>query len=92
MFDHDSTLANQLKDKERQYYQNKYHINQYKELPFCIIVPTFNNKLKRRHIRNIRSVFNQDYTQFRVAIIDDASVDGTIEDISDWLLRQKIKQ
>lgn len=81
MLDHDSTLTNQLKNQEKKYYQNKYHIDQYKELHFCIIVPTYNNKLKRRNIRNIRSIFNQDYTQFRVVIIDDASTDGTIEEI-----------
>jgi hypothetical protein len=64
-------------DIEYQYYQRKYNIDQYDELPFCIVVPTFNNAKKSRHLRNIKSVIMQNYTNFHVVVIDDASDDGT---------------
>ena len=35
---------NSLADEERRYYEDKYNISKYDELPFCIVVPTYNNE------------------------------------------------
>jgi hypothetical protein len=45
------------------------------ELPFCIIVPTLNNTRAFTYEYNLRSILNQNYTNYKVVIIDDASPD-----------------
>ena len=47
------------------------------EKPFVIVIPSYNNA---RYVdRNLQSVFAQEYTNYRVVYIDDASSDGTHE-------------
>jgi len=43
--------------------------------PFVIIIPSYNNSLWAE--KNLRSVFEQKYDNFRVIYINDASTDGT---------------
>ena len=43
--------------------------------PFVVIVPSYNNSEWVE--RNLRSIFEQKYDNFRVIYIDDASTDGT---------------
>jgi glycosyltransferase involved in cell wall biosynthesis len=53
-------------------------MSQYKtELPFCIAVPSFNSAKNFRYEFNLQSILNQDYDNYRVAIVDDASSDNT---------------
>lgn len=54
---------------------SKQHDFTLPELPFCIVVPTYNNAQNFRYEYNLYSIFNQDYTNFKVVIIDDASID-----------------
>lgn len=63
--------------EELSYYQEKYQIGSYAELPFCVVVPTFNNKENQRALRNIRSIVMQNYSNFHIVVIDDGSTDGT---------------
>ena len=42
-------------------------------------MPTFNNAPNDRYLNNINSILQQDYSNFRVVIIDDASNDRTGE-------------
>ena len=43
----------------------------------CILVPGYNNNARFRIEYNLNSIFTQNYTNYRVVIIDDASVDGS---------------
>ena len=63
--------------EERDYYEKKYNISQYEELPFCIVVPSHDNVKDNRHIKNLRSVLMQEYSNYHIVFIDDASTDGT---------------
>ncbi len=45
------------------------------EKPLVIVIPSYNNK--RWYKQNLDSALNQNYTNFRVIYIDDASNDGT---------------
>lgn len=64
-------------DIERRYYERKYQISKYSEKSFCIVIPTFNNIKDNRHIKNLRSILMQDYKNYHIVIMDDASTDGT---------------
>ncbi len=44
---------------------------------FCIIVPTYNNGKSFRTELNLNSIFSQNYSNYKVVIIDDASTDNT---------------
>jgi len=63
--------------EEYNYYELKYNISRYQEWPFCVVVPTYNNVENDRYLRNIRSILLQNYSNYRVVIIDDHSTDGT---------------
>jgi glycosyltransferase involved in cell wall biosynthesis len=41
------------------------------------VVPTYNNADNNRHISNIRSIAMQNYLNYRIIVIDDASTDNT---------------
>ena len=45
----------------------------------CLIVPGFNNNANFRIEDNLNSIFFQNYTNYRVVLIDDASTDGSGE-------------
>lgn len=85
-YDRDCPIA----QEELQYFTKKYQIDRYEELPFCIVIPTINNKANRRAEKNLKSVLMQNYTNYRVIIIDDGSDDGTVEFVESFLKSQKI--
>ena len=45
----------------------------------CVIVPSFSNNAAFRIERNLNSIFMQNYTNYKVVIIDDSSPDSSIE-------------
>lgn len=53
-------------------WQKKY---EFPEKPFVVIIPSYNNKNWFK--RNLDSVFNQQYDNFRIIYIDDCSPDNT---------------
>ncbi len=53
------------------------------EKPMVVLVPSYNNSLYC--IRNLRSIFDQRYSNFRVIYIDDASKDDTYEKVCAFL-------
>jgi cellulose synthase/poly-beta-1,6-N-acetylglucosamine synthase-like glycosyltransferase len=63
--------------EEKDYYESRYSISKYEEKPFCIVVPTYNNAANNRYFNNIKSIVMQDYTNFHIVVIDDASTDNT---------------
>ncbi len=50
---------------------------------FLVVVPTFNNEKYWR--KNIDSILNQSYKNFRIVIIDDASTDDTYHQIDAYM-------
>lgn len=56
---------------------SKEHDFSLPELPFCMVVPTHNNGQDFRYEYNIQSIYNQNYTNFKVVVVDDASDDNT---------------
>jgi len=53
------------------------------------VVPTFNNMAGDRYKKNIQSIIMQNYTNFHIVIIDDASTDTTGTSIKNHLLSSK---
>jgi hypothetical protein len=47
------------------------------ELPMCLIVPGYNNNANFRIESNLNSIFTQNYSNYKVVIINDASTDGS---------------
>jgi glycosyltransferase involved in cell wall biosynthesis len=45
-----------------------------------------------RYEYNLRSIYNQNYTNYKIVIIDDASKDNTVELISDFIEENPIPQ
>jgi cellulose synthase/poly-beta-1,6-N-acetylglucosamine synthase-like glycosyltransferase len=78
-----------LAEEEKAYYEAKYSISKYEELPFCIVIPSFNNVKNNRHINNIKSVLMQDYKNYHIVFIDDASTDGTGDQIEKYLAEKQ---
>lgn len=82
----ESALAKQ----ERDYYERKYNLSRYPELPFCIVVPSYNNVAGGRYLRNLNSIFQQEYSNYRVIYLDDASDDGTGERVRQYARDHRI--
>jgi glycosyltransferase involved in cell wall biosynthesis len=51
----------------------------------CIIVPGYNNNDKFRLENNLNSLFTQNYTNYFVVILDDASTDKSNELFANYL-------
>lgn len=47
------------------------------ELPMCVMVPSYNNNANFRIEQNLNSIFSQNYSNYRVVVIDDLSNDGS---------------
>jgi len=54
------------------------------------MVPGYNNNARFRIEYNLNSIFMQNYTNYKVIIIDDASTDGTTEAYKKYLDFYKI--
>lgn len=64
--------------------EQKFVITEHK--PFVVIIPSYNNFKWCK--KNVGSVLKQDYDNFRVIYIDDASNDGMGDRIKDYLVRK----
>jgi hypothetical protein len=66
-----------LVKEEQAYYEKKYEISSYEELPFCVVVPSFRNYKRFRYYFNLYTILQQEYNNYRLIIIDDHSDDKT---------------
>ena len=66
-------------DEEKSYYDKKYEISKYihDQISLCVWVPSFNNAQNRLYLRNLDSIFQQEYQNYHVVYVNDASTDGT---------------
>lgn len=83
-----------LMDDEKNYYEEKYQISKYEklQLPFCIIVPSYNNAKSKIYMRNLDSIFMQDYENYNVVYMDDNSPDKTGDFVNQYIIDKKIPQ
>ena len=73
-----------------EYYQldQRYSISKYsKELPICVIATGRNVVRNRKYLKFLMSIENQNYTNYRLFLTDDASPDGSYN-----TLKAKIKE
>ena len=70
------------------YYEEKYKTGSYQEIPFCIVVPTYNNAEGERYLKNMKSIVMQNYSNFHIVVFDDASTDKTGDLIQEFLESQ----
>lgn len=71
--------------------ENKYKISETKvEFPFCVVIHSNNNQNNSRFKFNIKSVLDQDYSNYRIIYIDDGSSDQTFQSVEDYLKESKI--
>ena len=75
-------LKKGIEDNQRDWLrlEAKFQLSRLKEeLPMCIVVPSFNNNARFRIESNLNSLFTQNYTNYRVVVINDASTDDSDE-------------
>ena len=53
-------------------------------------LPSFNNAKNKLYLRNLDSVFQQDYQNYHVVYVNDASKDGTGEYVKDYMEENEI--
>ncbi len=65
--------------EEKNYYDEKYDISSYahEQIRFCIVVNSFNPAINRLYLRNLDSIFQQQYQNYHIAYISDASNDSS---------------
>lgn len=101
-FDNDASRKEEairkVMEMEKNYYEQHYQLSKYEhaQLPFCIVVPSYNNIKSRLYLRNLDSIFMQDYQNYRVVYIDDHSPERTGHYVRQYveekgILAEKIK-
>lgn len=55
----------------------------YEEPAMCVIIPSFNNI--NYYVKNLSSLMNQNYTNWRAVYIDDVSQDGTYDAVKKYI-------
>lgn len=63
--------------------QNKYSFQKYEELPICVV--SVGRNLGSGYLKMIHSVLLQNYSNYKMIIIDDNSDDGTKEKTQEFL-------
>jgi glycosyltransferase involved in cell wall biosynthesis len=76
----DVKLKDEAELKEYKRLDGKFNLEKVKyELPICAIMAGYNNNADFRIELNLNSVFSQNYSNFFVALVNDASDDGSDE-------------
>lgn len=60
----------------------------YCQKPMCVVIPSYNNILN--YVRNLDSIFNQKYFNYRIIYADDRSTDGTYEAVCNYIIERKM--
>ena len=77
---------------ELYYYESKYNISQHEELPLCIVAPGRNLESEGRYTRFFSSIAKQNYSNYKLIYIDDASTDGTVLSIKKYLTNPEFEK
>lgn len=54
------------------------------------MVPTYQNVAQDRYRLNMESIIKQQYSNFKIIVIDDASLDGTADKILEYISEQNV--
>ena len=78
--------------EEKQYFDQKYEVNKYihDQIGICVYIPSYNNGKNRLYLRNLDSVFQQEYQNYHVVYVNDASTDGTGEYVKQYMKANQI--
>ena len=60
----------------------------YEEIPMCVIIPSYNNI--NYYVKNLSSLMNQNYKNWRSVYIDDVSPDGTYDVVKKFITDNKL--
>jgi glycosyltransferase involved in cell wall biosynthesis len=63
-----------------------------RQIPFCLVVNSYNNALNGLIYRNIDSILQQNYTNYHVVYTDDHSTDSTGLKVKEYLQSKNISQ
>ena len=72
-------LNHSLIDREKIYMESTYNLSDYMEVPMCVVMLSNNNIQNDRYKKVLYTLHLQDYSNYRVVFIDDASTDDTLE-------------
>jgi glycosyltransferase involved in cell wall biosynthesis len=51
-----------------------------------VYVPSFNNAKRRHYLRNLDSIFQQEYRNYHVVYVNDASEDETGQQVKNYMI------
>ena len=74
-----------LIEHEKKRLEERYHVDQYEELPICLVIPSYKNKQSHRYLKNIESVLHQKYINYKAIITVDGNPDTTAELLGKYL-------
>ena len=70
---------------DRNYFLQKNIPANQKELPFCFVVPSYNNAGNDRYKKSLNSILMQEYSNYHIVYVDDHSTDGTLDKAAQFL-------
>lgn len=79
-----------LLEQELDYYSRRYDLSR-PELAMCVVVPSFRNSVRFRYFLNLWSILQQNYSNYHVVVVDDASGDGTAEKIGQEIAAHQLE-
>lgn len=56
------------------------------------MIPSYNNMANNRYLHNLNSILQQDYSNYHIILIDDASDDGTAEAVLKFAKNYQISE
>lgn len=76
------------KANEQLYLNARKPASKEEKIKFCVVIPSYNNV--KYAVQNINSVLMQEYHNWRIIYIDDASTDGMSEEVQQMKLDSKL--
>ena len=78
-------LNHSIYQLDRNYFLQKNIPEDQKELPFCFVIPSYNNAGNDRYKKSLNSILMQEYSNYHIVYVDDHSTDGTLDKAKQFL-------
>ncbi len=74
--------------------EEKYQISKYinNQIRFCVVIASRNNAKTRIYLRNLNSIFQQEYDNYHIVYLDDASTDNLSYYIREYMKQNRIPE
>ena len=72
-------LNHSIVERDKIYMESTYNLNNYPEVPICVVILSRNNMENNRYKKMLYSLYLQNYSNYRTLFIDDASTDDTFK-------------